>query len=161
MPLIICPECKKNISDRAKTCPHCGFPMERPDEGRLAGILRKSYLGRLWRGEYLLRWTFWLCFVAVSQTVNIFIYVFRQRLVWQLIPPTYGRTTFAVILFAFYAAYLFICTAGVWRSAAKYEGASVFSAGARFLTACYTISSVCMTIFGFILPLIRITKLMG
>ncbi|MBR5640832.1 MAG: zinc ribbon domain-containing protein [Firmicutes bacterium] len=26
MALIICPECKKQISDRAESCPHCGLP---------------------------------------------------------------------------------------------------------------------------------------
>lgn len=28
MALILCPECKREISDQAKTCPHCGFPIE-------------------------------------------------------------------------------------------------------------------------------------
>ncbi|QXA08189.1 zinc ribbon domain-containing protein [Acinetobacter pittii] len=28
MALISCPECKKEISDQAKSCPHCGFPIE-------------------------------------------------------------------------------------------------------------------------------------
>lgn len=27
MALIECPECKKEISDKATSCPHCGFPM--------------------------------------------------------------------------------------------------------------------------------------
>lgn len=27
MALIKCPECKKEISDKVKTCPHCGFPL--------------------------------------------------------------------------------------------------------------------------------------
>lgn len=25
MALIVCPDCKKEISDKAKSCPHCGF----------------------------------------------------------------------------------------------------------------------------------------
>jgi hypothetical protein len=35
MALINCPECDKQISDKAKTCPNCGFPIEemnKPDE---------------------------------------------------------------------------------------------------------------------------------
>ncbi len=28
MSLIICPECKNQVSDRAKSCPHCGAPVE-------------------------------------------------------------------------------------------------------------------------------------
>ena len=26
--LIICPECQLNVSDKAKVCPHCGYPMK-------------------------------------------------------------------------------------------------------------------------------------
>ena len=26
--LIECPECKKQISDQAKSCPHCGYPIK-------------------------------------------------------------------------------------------------------------------------------------
>ena len=29
MALIKCPECGKEISDRAKKCPNCGFPIKR------------------------------------------------------------------------------------------------------------------------------------
>lgn len=29
MTLILCPECKREISDQAKTCPQCGFPIEK------------------------------------------------------------------------------------------------------------------------------------
>ncbi len=28
MALMQCPECNKEISDKVKTCPHCGFPFE-------------------------------------------------------------------------------------------------------------------------------------
>ena len=28
MALIVCPECAKEVSDRAKTCPNCGFPLD-------------------------------------------------------------------------------------------------------------------------------------
>lgn len=27
MALIKCPECSKEVSDKAKTCPHCGYPL--------------------------------------------------------------------------------------------------------------------------------------
>ena len=27
MPLIFCPECRSEVSDRATACPHCGYPM--------------------------------------------------------------------------------------------------------------------------------------
>ena len=29
MALIICPECNNEISDQAKTCPSCGFPLDK------------------------------------------------------------------------------------------------------------------------------------
>ena len=32
MALINCPECGKEISDKVKSCPHCGYPMEYGDE---------------------------------------------------------------------------------------------------------------------------------
>ena len=28
MAIISCPECKNEISDKAKSCPHCGFPLK-------------------------------------------------------------------------------------------------------------------------------------
>ena len=28
MALITCPECNRQINDRATTCPHCGYPMQ-------------------------------------------------------------------------------------------------------------------------------------
>ena len=30
MPLIKCPECNHDISDKATACPHCGYPMNTP-----------------------------------------------------------------------------------------------------------------------------------
>ena len=35
MALISCPECKKEVTDTAATCPHCGFRLKRP-EGKAA-----------------------------------------------------------------------------------------------------------------------------
>ena len=32
MALIECPECKKEISDKAKECPHCGYPLVKKEE---------------------------------------------------------------------------------------------------------------------------------
>lgn len=31
MSLIKCPECKKEISDQATSCPHCGFPLQKKE----------------------------------------------------------------------------------------------------------------------------------
>ena len=27
MALIVCPECGKQVSDQAESCPHCGYPV--------------------------------------------------------------------------------------------------------------------------------------
>lgn len=31
MPLIKCPECGKEVSDQALSCPHCGYPLKKPE----------------------------------------------------------------------------------------------------------------------------------
>lgn len=36
MALIKCPECRKEISDKARECPHCGYPLG-------AGEFKKVY----------------------------------------------------------------------------------------------------------------------
>ena len=32
MALINCPECKKQVSNSALFCPHCGFPLEKTEK---------------------------------------------------------------------------------------------------------------------------------
>lgn len=34
MALIDCPECEKRISDKAASCPHCGYPLAEERAGR-------------------------------------------------------------------------------------------------------------------------------
>ena len=59
MALINCPECKKEISDKAQTCPHCGFPVknESDKEDRydivMVGIEDDSYITRIKIVSYL------------------------------------------------------------------------------------------------------------
>lgn len=36
MALIVCPECGKEISDKVKTCPHCGYPLAESDQDTTA-----------------------------------------------------------------------------------------------------------------------------
>lgn len=38
MSLIKCPECDKEISDKVKACPHCGYPFEQPEEAQKVEI---------------------------------------------------------------------------------------------------------------------------
>lgn len=43
MGLITCPDCSKEVSDRAPACPHCGAPLaETPDSGRPVNVVVKD-----------------------------------------------------------------------------------------------------------------------
>ena len=39
MALITCPECSRQVSSQAKSCPHCGFPFAQAQAPDLAAIL--------------------------------------------------------------------------------------------------------------------------
>jgi len=49
MALLPCPECKKEVSDKAPACPHCGFPLQSPPRAASAtsapGAARRSLVG--------------------------------------------------------------------------------------------------------------------
>lgn len=67
MALVKCPECNKEISDRAISCPHCGLPLkevkpkenERPDLSKMEVILYRGIKKSLTAQVYL----FVVCFV--------------------------------------------------------------------------------------------------
>lgn len=42
MALINCPECGKEISNKAASCPHCGYPLLSEDASRLEEARRKD-----------------------------------------------------------------------------------------------------------------------
>ena len=42
MALIKCPECGKEISDKAATCPNCGMPLRRIDRGTYDVIIKRE-----------------------------------------------------------------------------------------------------------------------
>lgn len=42
MPLINCPECQKDISNKAKNCPNCGFPLKQSLFSKLKKATAKS-----------------------------------------------------------------------------------------------------------------------
>lgn len=48
MSLIKCPECKREISDQANSCPHCGFPLQKKE--RLKNITYSVKLVKTGRG---------------------------------------------------------------------------------------------------------------
>ena len=57
MALINCPECGKEISDRAENCPHCGFPITKQDKKSFNKI-------KIWEIVFLL--SFIICIVSLS-----------------------------------------------------------------------------------------------
>ena len=55
MALIKCPECGKNISDKAESCPHCGYSLEK--KSSTTKIISNNTLNNLkikWNNKYLL-----------------------------------------------------------------------------------------------------------
>lgn len=163
MALIVCPECKKNISDMAGACPHCGYPTEGKKSGASSGFsaLRGSYPHRLWRGEYPLRYAFWGSFFAVFFSINILIALFPGVLLRMIIPPTAANVVIIIACYLIYAAYLVICAVGVWRSAAGYKGPKPLAVGARVFVCGYLISSLYMTATHLVLPLLYIFRQLG
>ena len=39
MALIECPECKKQVSDKATSCPHCGYPINNENDSKLYSMI--------------------------------------------------------------------------------------------------------------------------
>ena len=87
MPLIACPECGREVSTAAKSCPACGFPVAEKlpapvsvslatDE--LLAEIRPSWWGYFW----------WLCFawliipliVAAVKRSSVVLRIYRQRI---------------------------------------------------------------------------------
>ena len=54
MSLIKCPECKKEISDQAITCPHCGFPLAQKEQSK--NITYSVKLIKTGRGKNAAAW---------------------------------------------------------------------------------------------------------
>ena len=45
MALIRCPECQNNVSDKATSCPHCGFPLSKAEKADKIKSMSKSVWG--------------------------------------------------------------------------------------------------------------------
>ena len=64
MALIKCPECNRDVSDKAATCPHCGYPLGRIAPGpRPVQVIEQT--GRRWKALRALGWFLILAGVAV------------------------------------------------------------------------------------------------
>ncbi len=63
MVLIQCPECQKEISDKVKNRPHCGFPIEQNKKSK--GITDENELLGGWKLFF-----FWICWVLIAKGVG-------------------------------------------------------------------------------------------
>lgn len=159
MSLMVCPECGHSISDKAEFCLYCGYPLAGAKPPKPLKIISNSYFGKLAQGEYTLPITFWHCFFLAFFAVNMLIYAFSWLLIPLFMPPSSETIAAAVAIFLIYAAYLLLCAVGVWRSAARYTGARQLAFAARIFVVCYAVSSLYLTISGFIIPLLKLAKL--
>lgn len=161
MALIVCPECNRNISDRAAACPHCGYPVMDGEGGipsKKRSCVSDTYFVRLWQGKYPLRYTFWGSFFSVYIAINILIAVFPEMLLRIILPPMSHTMAIITACYLAYAIYLLICAVGVWRAAARYPGHRGLAIAARFFVCSYTVSSLYMITSGFMLPLLNLYK---
>lgn len=72
MTLIICPECKSEVSDRAATCPQCGYPItESPLKKALDGsvqFIKQNFLLHRVRIATAVVWL-WPCVMILAMNV--------------------------------------------------------------------------------------------
>ena len=55
MALIKCPECNRDVSDKAATCPHCGYPLGWTAPGlRRVQVIERT--GKRWKAIRALGW---------------------------------------------------------------------------------------------------------
>ncbi|HNQ91158.1 MAG TPA: PH domain-containing protein [Verrucomicrobiota bacterium] len=89
MALIDCPECGKQVSTAAQTCPHCGFPMANaaappepeaePDPTDVLAEARPSWWGFFW--HLLFFWLLVPLFVAWWCRASVVLRIYRNRIV--------------------------------------------------------------------------------
>ncbi len=73
MALIACPECKERISDRAVSCPRCGFPVQQhvaqaPTPRVPLGPIKYFYGGSLLVGVAIAGYIYLVAFDSLSET---------------------------------------------------------------------------------------------
>lgn len=75
MALMICPECRKEVSSEASICPSCGHPMK-PQKKWSPGVAALLSLvlpgaGQMYKGKVLIG-LMWLVFVVIGYFLFIF-----------------------------------------------------------------------------------------
>src|SRR2546425_8362560 len=64
MALIKCPECERDVSDKATVCPHCGYPVTPTAQGaRPVQVIEQT--GKVWKAIRALGWLLILVGLAV------------------------------------------------------------------------------------------------
>ena len=121
MALIKCPECEKEVSTAAETCPHCGYPIKKNEPVKEKQVenypipKNSSWINKWKKKEAKGRWTWTLLFFASLLLVGLFVillnidrevtsYGTHAKLTWIIMV---GIASFvAVIIFAFWIAAL-------------------------------------------------------
>lgn len=79
MAVINCPDCKKKISDKAKSCNHCNLDLSELDSDQVASLNRVSLIHKTQR---LMNFSF----IAMLLFCGGFLFMFRDNIVpgtWQ------------------------------------------------------------------------------
>jgi len=64
MALMNCPDCARDVSDKAATCPHCGYPIGPP--ARASGSVQViEKIGRRWKAVRVAGWVLIVAGVVV------------------------------------------------------------------------------------------------
>ena len=130
MALIKCPECGKEVSTAAKTCPHCGYPLKEQTATNYPDPIDNWWVGiwkdRVWKTK--LKWTLiffgsliisMVFFILLRTDREITTYGSYPKIIWLILTYVAGMVTF--VMFAFWIAAL-IC---VKARAKQYDGYTV------------------------------------
>lgn len=80
MALIICPECGRDISDKAVSCPHCGYPLDKPPESHTLASSNVSEPARASAAPKSRKTAKWLLITAAALAVILLlVYTVRPR----------------------------------------------------------------------------------
>lgn len=64
MSLVLCEECQKEISDRALTCPHCGFSYKYEEEEERRITIEQT--SKRWKQNYIMAFMFLIMGGAIA-----------------------------------------------------------------------------------------------
>ena len=85
MAVINCPSCKKKISDKAKSCTHCGLSLEALNSDQMVNA---SHVNRINQAQRLMNYSF----IAMLLFCGGFLFMF-----WDTVEPGSWQHTLAMI----------------------------------------------------------------